>query len=213
MEFAMTKNLVSNYGWTTSEGEGSSSYITPEIIAILTKLGVKRVVDIGSGNGHLCSKLAEKGFQVVGAEYDEQGVEIARKSYPSIPFYRVDVQEDPQLLLSREDKFDAAVSTEVIEHLFSPHALPIYASKVLKEGGYLVLTTPYHGYLKNLALSLFNKWDFHHTALWHGGHIKFWSRATLTQLLEQNGFEVVSFSGVGRVPYVWKSMVIVARRS
>jgi hypothetical protein len=105
------------------------------------------------------------------------------------------------------------VSTEVVEHLFSPDALPIYASQVLKEKGYLILTTPYHGYLKNLGLSIFNKWDFHHTALWHGGHIKFWSRATLTQLLEQNGFKVVRFSGVGRVPYAWKSMVIVAQRS
>jgi len=43
-----------------------------------------------------------------------------------------------------------------------------------------------------------------------GGHIKFWSRKTITQLLSENGFEVTEFSGVGRFPYLWKSMVIVA---
>jgi hypothetical protein len=90
--------------------------------------------------------------------------------------------------------------------------LPLYASGVLKPGGYLVLTTPYHGYFKNLALALLNKWDKHFTVLWHGGHIKFWSRATLTALLEQQGYAVVGFSGVGRIPYVWKSMVVVAKR-
>ena len=83
---------------------------------------------------------------------------------------------------------------------------------VLKPGGYLLVTTPYHGYLKNLALSVFGKWDKHHTALWHGGHIKFWSQATLTQLLSENGFRVDNFFGVGRLPYLWKSMVLVARK-
>jgi hypothetical protein len=72
--------------------------------------------------------------------------------------------------------------------------------------------TPYHGYLKNLALSVFDKWDFHHTPLWHGGHIKFWSKRTLTQLLTDSGFDVVEFHGVGRLPYLWKSMVLVATK-
>jgi hypothetical protein len=83
---------------------------------------------------------------------------------------------------------------------------------VLKPGGYLVLSTPYHGYLKNLALSLTGKWDFHHSPLRDGGHIKFWSRKTLTELLETEGFHVTDFIGVGRIPYLWKSMVIVARK-
>ena len=73
-------------------------------------------------------------------------------------------------------------------------------------------STPYHGYLKNLMLSLFDHWDFHHTVLWEGGHIKFWSRKTLGRLLEQNGFKVLSFQGVGRMPFIWKSMIIVAQK-
>ncbi|MGI8567926.1 MAG: class I SAM-dependent methyltransferase [Methylocella sp.] len=115
------------------------------------------------------------------------------------------VQDDPRLLLSQEKPFDAVVSTEVIEHLFSPHLLPQYAAAVLKEGGYLLITTPYHGYLKNLALSIFDKWDFHHPVLRNGGHIKFWSQATLTELLSQNGFRVIAFGGVGRFPYCGKA--------
>ena len=103
------------------------------------------------------------------------------------------------------------VSTEVVEHLYRPRLLPAFARGLLEPGGYLVVSTPYHGYLKNLALSGSNGWDAHHTPLWDGGHIKFWSRATLTRLLEENGFEVVSFSGAGRLPWLWKSMILVAR--
>jgi 2-polyprenyl-3-methyl-5-hydroxy-6-metoxy-1,4-benzoquinol methylase len=208
----MAENVVDNYGWTTDRGPQSCGYIAPEVLRVLKKLGARRVLDLGAGNGVLCGHLVAQGHQAVGVEYDKQGVDLARASYPHIAFYNFGVQDDPMLLLEKEAAFDAVVSTEVIEHLFSPHLLPLYASGVLKPGGYLVLTTPYHGYFKNLALALLNKWDKHFTVLWHGGHIKFWSRATLTALLEQQGYAVVGFSGVGRIPYVWKSMVVVAKR-
>jgi 2-polyprenyl-3-methyl-5-hydroxy-6-metoxy-1,4-benzoquinol methylase len=115
------------------------------------------------------------------------------------------------IIEKEEAKFDAVISTEGIEHLYSPHLLPQFASGILKPSGVLIITTPYHGFWKNLALSLFNKWDSHHTPLWHGGHVKFWSKATLSLLLEDSGYEVVEFSGVGRVPYLWKSMLLIAK--
>ena len=37
------------------------------------------------------------------------------------------------------------------------------------------------------------------------------SKRTLGQLLEQNGYEVTEFVGVGRLPLLWKSMIMVAR--
>ena len=210
----MNDNVVEDYGWESPEGPHSCNYISPAILRALKNLGgIRRVADIGAGNGKLCGHIADQGYQVVGVEYDKRGVNIARANFPAINFYNFGVQDDPgEVLALEKEEFDAVVSTEVIEHLFSPHLLPRYAYGLLKEGGYLIVTTPYHGYLKNLALSLANKWDFHHTPLWHGGHIKFWSRNTLMQLLRDNGFETVAFYGLGRVPYLWKSMLLVSRK-
>jgi 2-polyprenyl-3-methyl-5-hydroxy-6-metoxy-1,4-benzoquinol methylase len=208
----MSNNMVHDYGWTDSQAPCSCGYIFPKVLSILKRLGVARVVDLGAGNGTLCHALSQAGFQVAGVEYDQEGYRIACASHPEINFYNHGLQDEPALLLEREGTFDAVVSTEVVEHLFSPQLLPTYAREVLKDGGYLVISTPYHGYLKNLVLAILDKWDTHHTVLWHGGHIKFWSRATLSQLLRENGFEVVGFSGVGRVPWLWKSMIVVARR-
>jgi 2-polyprenyl-3-methyl-5-hydroxy-6-metoxy-1,4-benzoquinol methylase len=124
------------------------------------------------------------------------------------------VQDDAApVLVAEGEPFDVVVSTEVVEHLFSPHLLPVFARLIVRMGGYLVISTPYHGYLKNLAMAIVGNWDVHHTALCHGGHIKFWSRKTLTQLLEANGFQVKEFHGVGRLPWLWKSMILVARAS
>lgn len=205
-------NVVETYGWESVAGPESCGYIAPEVLRILKSLGVKRVCDLGSGNGVLVAAVRQAGYYASGVEYDKEGVALSQKNYPGINFYNLGVQDDPaQMLASEGQPFDAVVSTEVIEHLFSPHLLPIFARQLVPKGGYLVISTPYHGYLKNLALSVFNKWDKHHTVLWHGGHIKFWSRNTLTQLLEGNGFKVVGFHGAGRFPFLWKSMILVAQ--
>lgn len=204
---------VDDYGWETNDGPQSCGYIAPSVLAILNLhvAETSRVCDLGSGNGALVALLKQAGYFPIGIEYDKNGVSIAQSTYPSIPFYNLGVQDDPAQIVEEQGLFDAVVSTEVVEHLFSPHLLPIFARALLNKGGTLIVSTPYHGFWKNLALSLFNKWDHHHTALWHGGHIKFWSRKTLTKLLEENGFQVVEFHGTGRFPYLWKSMILVAK--
>jgi len=78
--------------------------------------------------------------------------------------------------------------------------------------GGAIVSTPYHGYLKNLALAVTGKMDAHFTALWDHGHIKFWSIPTLTTLLTEAGFENVRFRRVGRIPALAKSMIAVAHK-
>lgn len=64
----------------------------------------------------------------------------------------------------------------------------------------------------NLALAFSGKVDFHYDALLDDGHIKSWSRHTLTSLLDEAGFEVKQFAGVGRMPFLWKDIVILAKK-
>ncbi|RYG16437.1 MAG: methyltransferase domain-containing protein, partial [Chitinophagaceae bacterium] len=105
------------------------------------------------------------------------------------------------------------ISTEVIEHLYDPRSFIRFCKGILLNngGGNLIITTPYHGYIKNLALAIFGKWDSHADPLWDGGHIKLWSKKTLTKLLTEEGFAVTDFVGTGRVPYLWKSMIVKAK--
>jgi 2-polyprenyl-3-methyl-5-hydroxy-6-metoxy-1,4-benzoquinol methylase len=211
----LSNDIVTTYGWDSASSPASCGYVAPMVLKILKRIGARRVLDLGCGNGELCSQLAREGYDVVGVEVSSDGVRIARQAHPGIPFHNFGVHDDPQVLLGRESDrlFDAVVSTEVIEHLYAPHLLPTYARDVLVDDGHLIVSTPYHGYTKNLMLSLFNHWDRHHTPLWHGGHIKFWSAATLSRLLQDNGFHVTGFCGVGRLPYLWKSMILTARKS
>ena len=199
------------YGWKSLE-PSSHKMLSPIINNILKFHNVNHVLDLGSGNGYLAGFLNEKGFSVVGCERDAEGVKISRETYKNIKFYNLGVEDDPSKVLS-EELFDAVVSTEVIEHLYQPSNLTSFANLVLKKNGILVISTPYHGWFKNVLLSLLNKWDFHHHPNRDGGHIKFWSKKTLTKLLNDRGFNLIEFHGAGRVPFLWKSMVLVAKKS
>lgn len=203
------KDSVESYGWDSKEEPCSQQYIEPAIIEILKALGASSVLDLGCGNGALARQLSSEGFDTVGCDADEEGIEIANKTGGN--FKVASVYDDPKAQIDRE--FDAIISTEVIEHLYRPAALPEFAHSLVKSGGHLVVTTPYHGYVKNLVLSLLNKWDTHADPFWDGGHIKFFSRKTLEKMLEENGFRVVEFRGLGRMPFLWKSMLIVCRKN
>jgi 2-polyprenyl-3-methyl-5-hydroxy-6-metoxy-1,4-benzoquinol methylase len=155
--------------------------------------------------------LRALGYRVTGVDQSPDGVTLARKAYPDIRFEVASIYEDIGQRLGETD-FDLVVSSEVIEHLYFPRKLLQNARLVLRPGGTIIVTTPYHGYLKNLALSLFNKWDDHHTVHWDGGHIKFFSERTLTAFLEEAGFTEIRFSNAGRASWLWKSMVCRALR-
>src|SRR5437867_3004621 len=104
-------------------------------------------------------------------------------------------------------RFDAVIAVEVLEHLLLPRLLLLRAREALRPGGVVILTTPYHGFLKNLALALTNKFDQHWHPLRDYGHVKFFSRETLSQLFAEQGLKAGRFARVGRVPALAKSMI------
>jgi 2-polyprenyl-3-methyl-5-hydroxy-6-metoxy-1,4-benzoquinol methylase len=169
-------------------------------------------LDLGCGNGSLSHELSKLGFAVHGIDRSPSGIQIARETFPSVQFSLGDVEKELSPDPLPAQSFDVVVSTEVVEHLYYPRRFIHNAWRLLKPSGHFILSTPYHGYVKNLVLALSGRMDKHFTALWDGGHIKFWSRETLSHLLTEKGFRDIRFIGAGRVPYIWKSMILIAQK-
>lgn len=202
------------YHWPSSSPTHAHDYLLPLIRRLLSVEssddrvgGARRALDIGCGNGYLTAWLASQGWDVVGVEPSLSGVQAARKAYPNLRFENF-VPDSRILDRLGSEPFDLVLSTEVVEHVYAPREWASSAFQSLKPGGCFLCSTPYHGYLKNLLLSATGKMDSHFTALWDGGHIKFWSRSTLSQLLLEQGFVDLRFTGAGRMPWLWKSMIM-----
>lgn len=196
-----------DYGYTNNEPDHTFFYLQPALSSMLDKNINRWILDVGCGNGYLVSHLVKQGFNAYGTDASQKGIAIAKREYPD-RFFVHDISNGSLPTELELLKFDTIISTEVIEHLYDPEGFVDFCKSVIKKNGELIISTPYHGYLKNLVLSVFNKWDTHLGPAWHGGHIKFWSRKTLSQLLTDKGFTIITFKGCGRFPYFWKSMVI-----
>lgn len=191
----------------------SHACLVPEILRLLDSvewMGPRRVFDLGCGEGGIAAQLAEHGYDVTGVDPSGESLEKARQAAPGLKFFIGSCYDD---LAGRYGRFQVVLAVEVVEHVLSPAKFAACVFSLLEDEGMAIITTPYHGYLKNLAISVVNGWDAHFTALWEGGHIKFWSARTLRELLLGAGFSHVRFRRCGRIPPLAKSLVVTARRN
>jgi 2-polyprenyl-6-hydroxyphenyl methylase/3-demethylubiquinone-9 3-methyltransferase len=206
-------STYAEYDFLSAAAERSHKYLGPTLQRLLRerKRDHGRLLDLGCGNGALTSEVLPEGWEADAVDLSATGIRHARAAFAKLRFHSLDVTGDLNGVPGF-GSFDAVVSAEVVEHVYLPRKLAKNAFDALTPGGAAYFTTPYHGYWKNVVMALTGKLDAHFTVLWDGGHIKFWSRRTLTQLLEEVGFRVEQFVGVGRVPFLWKSMILVARK-
>lgn len=189
-------------------------YLLPAVLHELqaicaTNGNARQLMDLGCGSGYVADWLCARGFQVTGVEPSVSGVTHARAAYPDLDIHSGSAYED---LAGRFGRFPTVISLEVVEHLFDPRRFARNLFELLEPRGYAIISTPYHGYLKNLAIALVDASDKHFAPLWDGGHIKFWSVRTLSALMAEAGFEVVRFRRVGRIPPLANSMIAVLRK-
>jgi 2-polyprenyl-3-methyl-5-hydroxy-6-metoxy-1,4-benzoquinol methylase len=199
------------YSYSDADLSCAHAYLLPRLKRLLAALNPPRklLFDLGCGNGAVAHALSLAGWEVVGVDPSEAGVRQARNAYPNLRFETGSCY-DP--LRERFGTFPVVLSLEVIEHVYAPRAFARCVFDLLEPEGVALISTPYHGYLKNLALALTGRMDAHFTALWDHGHIKFWSLHTMRALLEEAGFEVQAFHRVGRIPWLAKSFITLARR-
>lgn len=186
---------------------GSRRQLLWDSIAALGDASGRQLLDAGCGSGELVREAQGRGLVAAGIDVSAAAIERARLDGKNATFFEHSVESLPWPV--SDEAFDIVVSFEVIEHLLEPQALLEGARRALKVGGYLALTTPYHGVAKNLLIAALY-FDKHFSV--EGDHIRFFTDRGLRRLLAKAGFECLEVAHLGRVWPLWENTFVWARR-
>jgi|SRR5215510_1215531 len=166
------------------------------------------LVDFGCGNGELLSEMEALNplASYVGLDVSAAALNTAAARYPHMKFHRI--VESGEIPLE-SGSADFVLSTEVIEHIYDTENAFSEIARILRPGGRLLMTTPYHGLIKNL-LTVTLAFDRHFDPL--GPHVRFFSKRSLFNCLKRVGLVPVEHGYYGRFYPVPHSIIVLAEK-
>jgi len=186
-----------------------------------------KLIDLGCGDGTFAMELFERSRaeEIYGADFLEQSCQKAIEK--GIIARRVDLNEP---LPFDDESFDAVHANQVIEHLIGTDCFVKEIYKILKPGGYSIISTPNLASLHNIFALILGKQPFPaHVSIEailgnsldpkHGMkhqsrgevHLRIFTPASLRELFEYHGFEVEQIIGVGYYPFPGQIAAILSR--
>jgi ubiquinone/menaquinone biosynthesis C-methylase UbiE len=144
----------------------------------------EHALDLGCGDGRLTAKL--RAGSVTAADVSRVAL---RRADRRVPDAEIAVLTPDEPLPFVDGEFELVVCIETLEHVRDVQLLLSEVRRVLRPGGGLALTTPAHSRLDALRL-LVRGFESGFDPL--SPHLRFFTRRSLTQLLDAMGFEVTS---------------------
>lgn len=105
-----------------------------------------RILDVAAAQGNFTLALAEQGYRVTWNDLRPELADYVRLKHE---FGEISFAPGNVFDLSPGELFDAALITEVIEHVAHPDAFLRKIAQLVKPGGHVIMTTPNGAYFKN----------------------------------------------------------------
>lgn len=157
--------------------------------------GSGRLLDVGCNEGRNLVFYREAGFKPEGLELNAHAAEAARRR--GFMVYETDLAH-----LTPSLPFDRLVLSNVLEHMLDPRATLADVRRLLVPGGEVWISLPNR---KSWQRRLFGRcWINWHVPF----HITHFDAKSLTRLLKESGFEVVSLCNIS--PALWVAQSTIA---
>lgn len=188
--------LVKLLGYPLSS---QSRQVRKNLLSLLENEGINensKVLDIGCSVGFDCFELAKRfNCRITGVDCDNESIRLAtsiKSAFQNnkIGFVNANIEE-----VDLGGQFDVIYTLEVLEHIKDDKKLIRFLYNLLKRGGYLLISVPYHEHTEEYAEKRFSfeaseetKQHFEGGFHWRSGY----NEETLVRLVEGCGFDVKS---------------------
>jgi 2-polyprenyl-3-methyl-5-hydroxy-6-metoxy-1,4-benzoquinol methylase len=158
-------------------------------------IGGKKCIDIGCGLGFFLAAIQKYNpSSLSGCDLSPKNIEKINKKMPQVQSYVADVLNLLEDL--KNQSFDVAVCSEVIEHTPDPKLAVQNISKIISSGGLLALSVPNKRWRWLLSLAMTFGLRRHYE-----GYENYVSPKDLKKWLEDEGFEILRHEGVHTIPF------------
>jgi methionine biosynthesis protein MetW len=145
-----------------------------------------RVLDVGCGSGGLAALLqARRQAQVIGVEPEPARAQQARAL--GLEVHQGGLTAE---LCQRLGQFDVVLFADVLEHVPDPLALLQLSKRLLRPGGYVVLSVPNVAHWSIRLNLLRGRFDYAPVGIMDATHLRWFTARSLAQLLTAADFEL-----------------------
>lgn len=164
---------------------GVNRVVRDAVLAALPPGG--RVLDVGCGSGGLLSTLGGRAGHRAGVELSATAAAAAADVADEVVNLPVDTD-----LPFAPASFDVVVCADVLEHLPDPVAVLTSLVALCRPGGAFVISVPNVANWQARLRLLRGDWRYEPVGLFDSGHLRFFTRATLLELVTGCGLTVES---------------------
>lgn len=166
--------------------------VRTELLPLIPR-GAGTLLDVGCAAGATgAAAKAERGVaEVVGIEIEADVAEMARERID-----RVYVGTAEEVLPTiADDKFDAVLCADVLEHMIDPWAFLTLLRPSLAPGGIVVASIPNVGHARVVAKILRNQFLYESEGILDRTHLRFFTQETIENMFVSTGYVVRSIEG------------------
>ena len=166
---------------------GMRTIVREDLLPLIDKTA-KSILEIGCGQGSLGELVkARQKCRYVGIEIDRDAVAIARKRLDDV--YCGDINDIAEIL---HEQFESIVCSEIIEHVTDPWSLLSRLREACKPGGQMVISIPNIANAAIIKDLLSGRFDYTYVGLLCVGHLRFFTRRSIEELMAIAGWQVES---------------------
>ena len=186
-----------DYGKKTVRLSSDPNHYHQQILKIIEKetqlKGRLNILDVGCATGYLGAAAKMNKNYVCGVEISETAAREAEKVLDKVIIGNIEEIELP----FPENFFDIIICSDVIEHLFDPQQVLCKLKNYLKPEGLLLMVVPNVAWYRIRLMLLFGMWEYQDYGIMDYGHIRWFTKKSGRELLEDCGYTVEMI-----IPYI-----------
>lgn len=188
--------------------QGDFSWKWPAIKKLIPISNNLNFLDYGCGSGKILEEITKinPGNKYIGIDVSKEALKRAKYKKIKAKFY---LSADGKKIPLKSSSVDFITALDVIEHIYDTRKAFQEFYRILKKDGEIIISTPYHGLIKDLFIVIFG----FETVFKPFGHtIRFFTVHSLTKCVLQFGFKIKKVGYFGRFFPLWRGFYIVATK-